>query len=80
MSTVTGVAPSPEKSSTQICREDTAHTRSAPQSMRRSRDLDQRFSARAAAPARPSNRLQHAFCAFCEQDSPPRARAPSLTP
>ena len=37
MCTVTGVAPSPEKSATPICREHTAHTRSAPQSMRRSR-------------------------------------------
>ena len=33
MSTVSGVAPSPEKSSTQVYREHTAHTRSAPQSM-----------------------------------------------
>ena len=66
MCTVTGVAPSPEKSVTPVCREHTAHTRSAPQSMRRSRDLDQRFSARAAAPARPRNHFEHASSPFSE--------------
>ena len=80
MSSVSRVARSPEKSVTQVCREHTAHTRSPPQSMRRSRDLDQRFSTRAAAPARPCNRFQYAFSPFFEQESPPRARAPFLTP